>query len=1233
MIKLSANKRIVFSIFILIFSVVSGLFAQRLDHKLGVITIQLKESSKIENVINSAQSFQSQRTDLQAIKLISAPFRIWNIRFDHNRINEHDFLNFINNSPFVENAQFDFFIENRTPPNDPFYYFQYYFNNLGQNGGTPGVDLDAEIAWETTTGGVSLNGDTIVICVIDEGFDIYHEDLFENTWINHDEIPDNGIDDDDNGYVDDYYGWNVTLMNDDISNNNNPGTHGTQVVGIAGAVGNNNTGITGLNWNIKLMLVTRGFSNSDVVAAYSYAFEARKKYNESNGTEGAFVVVTNSSWGVNYGNPNDAPVWCSIYDSLGLVGILNAAATANLDINVDEVGDLPTTCPSDFLVTTTKVDKNDEIPPNAGYGPVSIDLAAFGKDIFTTNIYNDYEVISGTSAAAPQVAGAIALLYSAPCPSFIALAKNQPQSASLLVKEYILNGVEENEYLEGITVTGGRLNVANSLQLLLDDCNYSGCYPPYSIEIDGITAESAIIDWQTGINTTVVHLRYREVGAANWIQLNNVSNPFLLDGLQPCVNYEFQVSSECGPLNSDYSLSYVFQTAGCCVPPQILSATAIDENKILLEWTETVSATLYKIFYRAVDSINWNIIYTDNSSLIIPDLFSCTAYEFQMQSICPNNQTSALSENLIAITLGCSNCMEFPYCSSSANDMSFIWINQVNIANLNHVSGNSIDGYSDHTDQAVDLLLGQSYEINLKSESELEPLPGFFKVWIDYNQNSVFEDASELILQSATPEICSDKIVYVPVNALLGSTRMRVSFFEEEVGPCGDNIYIGEVEDYCVNIEESTECSPPIAIDFHTHENSVEISWFGNLFIDYYLLKYKKVAESTWNSLLCQNDETFILNLNECTDYEFFLQSVCGGEESQPTEHFYFTTKGCGACIDNVYCTESSANTSFEWIEQIQLFTLNNISGNNDGFTHFQDQSTNLQVGQFYPMVITPGFASFPYEEYYMVWIDFDHDGIYAPDEIVYDSYFTTTNPVETIIHIPSTALLGSTRMRVIMKYLFPPTSACDYEFFGEIEEYCINIVDDEDFICTTPSYIEFDSITQFSAFVNWEETDEATSYTLRYQNVNLSEPWKYINTNTNSCFLDQLNECTYYQVQIRTVCEYGLSEFSDLSEFKTECFVSSTSEEVNFLSEINLFPNPAQEKFFVSFYSNAVTKIEFGLYDISGKLILNKKIQSTIGNQQVKFHFPKGCSDGIYFLKIKTKNQSPTVLKIIKTK
>lgn len=321
--------------------------------------------------------------------------------------------------------------------------------------------IGAPSAWSVTTGGLSANGDTLVLAVIDEGAELSHPDLAPNIWRNWAEVPNDGVDNDQNGYVDDRNGWCVILQND-----NHPGTtHGTATAGIVGARGDNGIGVTGVNWAVKLMILSQAFTEADVLEAYDYILTMRQRYNETGGAAGAYVVGTTIQQGF-MGDPAVFPLWCSVYDSLGAAGILNVAATVNRPDNVDRVLDIPTSCGSDFLITVTNTDRNDVLRPTAGYGRESIDLGAPGSESITTTAWGGYAEFSGTSAAAPHVGGAVALLYALPEVAFAAFAERQPRAAALLVKDAILEGVRPLPSLAGKSVSGGRLDVGRSMALL-----------------------------------------------------------------------------------------------------------------------------------------------------------------------------------------------------------------------------------------------------------------------------------------------------------------------------------------------------------------------------------------------------------------------------------------------------------------------------------------------------------------------------------------------------------------------------------------------------------------------------------------------------------------------------------------------------------------------------------------------------------------------------------------------
>lgn len=376
------------------------------------------------------------------------------MKFDTSTVSRELLILELLDNPQVQEASFDYHVASRTDPNDPEYEAQWGLDKIG----VPEV-------WQHTTGGLTARGDTIVVAILDTGFDIYHEDVYPNIWRNRGEIPGDGIDNDDNGYTDDYLGWNfIEQSPEHIAD-----PHGHSVAGIIGAAGNNGKGVTGINWSIKLM-VLEARTISEIIQAYEYILDQRQKYNRTQGREGAFVVATNASFGINRLWCEHQPIWGDMYDQLGKVGILTAAGTANNAWNVDEVGDMPTTCPSDFLITVLNTNPFDERYVGSAYGRQAIDMGAPGQGSFTTKPFNRYGSFNGNSAAAPHLTGAIALLYSLPCPGLANSALRQPEETARTIRRALLEGVQPVAGLRDLTQTGGRLHVAGSMKLIMSDC-------------------------------------------------------------------------------------------------------------------------------------------------------------------------------------------------------------------------------------------------------------------------------------------------------------------------------------------------------------------------------------------------------------------------------------------------------------------------------------------------------------------------------------------------------------------------------------------------------------------------------------------------------------------------------------------------------------------------------------------------------------------------------------------
>lgn len=338
----------------------------------------------------------------------------------------------LSRDPRVEYAELDFKRTIATIPNDPQFGELWGLRNTGQTGGTPGADIDASEAWNLTTG---LRG--VIVAVIDTGIDYTHPDLAANMWTNSGEIPGNGIDDDNDGYVDDIHGINAITGSGDAMDDH---YHGTHCAGTIGAVGNNSLGVVGVCWKVRLMALKfldslgSGYT-SDAIACIEYAI-----------SKGANVM--SNSWG---GGGFDQSLKDAI-DAARAAGILFIAAAGNSHASTDNSYFYPATYDCNNIISVAATDENDNLASFSNYGWFSVDVAAPGVSILSCQPGGFYQYLSGTSMATPHVAGLAALLK----------AYNSAWTWQE-IKGRILAGTVHLDSLDDMTLTEGRINACNSL--------------------------------------------------------------------------------------------------------------------------------------------------------------------------------------------------------------------------------------------------------------------------------------------------------------------------------------------------------------------------------------------------------------------------------------------------------------------------------------------------------------------------------------------------------------------------------------------------------------------------------------------------------------------------------------------------------------------------------------------------------------------------------------------------
>lgn len=435
------------------------------DRRRGELILELSDTAFLSNLQTVVTRFETNSLSKQVVKStftpISTSLPIYLLRLDA-ALEEQLVYELLKKQPAVVAIQWNYNVYQRnTIPNDPQYEEQWHLNTI-----------NAPKIWDELRGGVTACGDTIVVAVSDFGFDIHQPDLQKNIWYNRKEIPNNGVDDDGNGFIDDYAGWNAGAQNDKhsidtVNVNDRLRPHGTPCAGIIGAVGDNGKLLSGINWHVKLMILSNATTIDKLIGNYAYALKMRQLWQESNGQKGAFVAVTSMSIGLrNNTRPEQQPVWCSMYEKLGAAGILNVVATRDSDENVDATGDVPSQCGAASLICVTATSKQDEKLKFAATGQTSVDIGAPGESIPVLYPNNDTNFDSGTSYSAPLVAGAAALLYNAPFDGLCKSLKINPIESATIVKNVLLKGVKKISSLQNTTVSGGRLDVWQSYQLL-----------------------------------------------------------------------------------------------------------------------------------------------------------------------------------------------------------------------------------------------------------------------------------------------------------------------------------------------------------------------------------------------------------------------------------------------------------------------------------------------------------------------------------------------------------------------------------------------------------------------------------------------------------------------------------------------------------------------------------------------------------------------------------------------
>ena len=488
--------------------------------------------------------------------------------------------------------------------------------------------------------------------------------------------------------------------------------------------------------------------------------------------------------------------------------------------------------------------------------------------------------------------------------------------------------------------------------------------------------------------------------------------------------------------NSNFTITTGSNDTTDPTAPTNLTASGTTQTTTNLSWnasTDNVGVTGYNI-YQGSNQIGTSTTTTYNVTGLTP----ATAYNFSIRAKDAAGNLSSSSNTANITTLPGSTTPT--YCNSNGNNVSDEYIGRVQFNTINNAStGNN--GYTDFTSISTSVNKGTAYTITITPTWTGSAYSEGYAVWIDYNQNGNFDDAGELVWsKTASTTTPVSGTFTIPSSASNGATRMRVSMKYNGIPTSCEAFSYGEVEDYTINIgsgtPDTTPPSSPTLSASGTTQTSTNLSWTTST-DNVGVTGYDIFSGTTLIGNTTTATTYSVTGLTPATTYTFSVKAKDAvGNVSLSSNTVNVTT------LSNTvsYCNSQGNNTNDERISKVEYGNINNTSTGTSGYEDFTSISTNVSRGSSQTITITPLWTGTVYNEGYAVWIDFNQDGDFSDSgEQVVTIGATKTTPVSGTISIPSNASIGTTRMRVSMKYNATPTS-CETFTYGQVEDYSINI-------------------------------------------------------------------------------------------------------------------------------------------------------------------------------------------------
>jgi len=952
--------------------------------------------------------------------------------------------------------------------------------------------IEAEAGWDLV-----VPQRKVVVAVVDDAINIEHEDLEANVWRNTAEINGTqGVDDDGNGYVDDFFGW------DGAQNDNNPNPpsnandqyflHGTHVAGTVGAVTNNGRGIAAISFNNVEVMACKGARDSD--GAFTGIWEAFA-YALANNPD-----VINNSWGRGVDQNGNPPAPLAQFERALLdeafrrnIIVLFAAGNENANIA------WPAAYENVIAVAATGNANTGGRDEKATYSNFAdwVDISAPGTQVFSLSPGPArYVNLSGTSMATPNTASLVALMKSH-APN---LTNNQIVNCLFSSTDNI-----DSDNPNYIGLLGrGRINVRKAIECVSGTTQPS-CGTPGGLSVTNLTTTQATLNWNVVNGATGYNVELRTVGNSNWFSFQE--NPFSnnavnVSGLAEGTEYEFRVQAVCNQSPGVFSNAFSFRTAGRDNP---VGNACVSYNDLYLTFSEggdcqnNPLTAEFEVWTNEAYGIA-NCVPGQTYTFSICNGYNPNTWEAQLTAAIVDENGAAT--NVLATVNGCELSFTIPGDFQSPVNVIVVVADANDCGGATQQIDNGIPSLS--CEEAAGPCLSANNLFNDfidGGDCSNNPIVGGFQVWT--NEAYRIDDCvpgqtyTFSFCNGYNPNIWEAKITVaiidgsnVPTDVLATVDGCELSFsipadlqnpvnvavFVSDAADCGGptrEINNGTPSLSCEGGGQTCAIPSGLRVEAITN-NEVVLAWETVDNGQSYTIQARRTGDQEWLEAIGFTETSIpFISLLPCTEYEFRVSAQCGSDFSEFSAPFRFITSGCQAAScpvpTNVSATPNGQSAIITWT-------------GNDSLTQY--------------------IVNYRNKSGVLTWL--------------------TRTTSETSLTLDT--------LTNCLTYEYQVIGICGsgLESITPIDTFDIECPD-----CTPPENIGFVAITPFNANIIWEAKSIDLNYIVDAKEAS-SATWQSAEINDNAAIYSGLDPCSLYDIRIKAVCTTGESDFSPVQQLAT---------------------------------------------------------------------------------------------------